>query len=195
MSNKKYCNSFKDMLTFLNEEFSLTIDVEASSFYHDFLRVKIDNGENDSTMLGGRYIGTFFKELHRLGVPINLTESRKDGVGYTLVFADKYSVTNNKPKEAAKTATQQVNLDEVKAPLTIEQTLQKPSEEDTDTDNPPTSYKEIIETAEALYDETDKSGSKVKLEEYGRSLGVELNRGRKFENMISDLRDALLASE
>lgn len=45
-----------------------------------------------------------------------------------------------------------------------------------------------FEYANSLYDEKDKSGSKLKLEAYGKEFGVDLNRGKKFEDMIEEFK-------
>lgn len=47
-----------------------------------------------------------------------------------------------------------------------------------------------FEHAESLYNEEDKSGSKVALEAYARAYNVELSRGKTFENMMIDFKEA-----
>lgn len=47
-----------------------------------------------------------------------------------------------------------------------------------------------FEHAQSLYDESDKSGSKVKLEEYAREFGAELQRNKTFDNMMLDFKAA-----
>ncbi len=43
--------------------------------------------------------------------------------------------------------------------------------------------------AESLYDESDKSGSKTALEDYGKTLGIDLKKSKTFENMLIDLEE------
>lgn len=45
-----------------------------------------------------------------------------------------------------------------------------------------------FEYADSLYNEEDKSGSKIKLEEYAREFGVELQRNKTFANMLVDFK-------
>ena len=44
-----------------------------------------------------------------------------------------------------------------------------------------------LDEAKALYDSSDKSGSKIKLEALGRTMNVELNRSKTFAKMIDEL--------
>jgi len=54
---------------------------------------------------------------------------------------------------------------------------------------PETNTSPDFEHAESLYNLEDKSGSKVKLEEYAREFDVELSRGKTFENMMIDFKE------
>lgn len=50
-----------------------------------------------------------------------------------------------------------------------------------------------ITHAKSLYNEDEKSRSKITLENYARGFDIELNRGKKFSNMITELEEALKA--
>lgn len=63
--------------------------------------------------------------------------------------------------------------------------IEDTSIEETTEDNKPD-----FEHAESLYNSEDKSGSKVALESYAREFDVELSRGKTFENMMIDFKEA-----
>jgi hypothetical protein len=66
----------------------------------------------------------------------------------------------------------------------VETILETASEEDT-------APKLDLEYATSLQEGKSKTKAKLALEEYGRTLNVELNRQRTFDNMIIDLQEAL----
>lgn len=63
-------------------------------------------------------------------------------------------------------------------------------EGETTPEQPEETLKPDFEHAQSLYDESDKSGSKVALESYAREFDVELSRGKTFENMMVDFKEA-----
>lgn len=79
-------------------------------------------------------------------------------------------------------------------PSTSDEEVSEPQEVTAEFSSTPAEEKQDFlpdwEKVDAMYDEADEKASKVALEEYARTFGVELNRRKSFVNMKKDFIDS-----
>lgn len=77
----------------------------------------------------------------------------------------------------------------VTEPTPVVEVLEEVSDEvsDTPVEAPQDALVDWLDEVKALYDPSDKRGSKDKLEALGRTMDVELNKQKSFDNMVLEL--------
>tara|TARA_R100001594_G_scaffold1048_4_gene4384 strand:- start:3051 stop:3839 length:789 start_codon:yes stop_codon:yes gene_type:complete len=139
---------------------------------HDHNQLEIKNEDNvdegNDSRKSGDITGTPTEKTEDLGTPSETNESVvTEGSDETLIEGEGESNPEG----------------EIENPEGTEPTEPTPESDTLDSDTLPD-----FEHAQSLYDESDKSGSKVKLEEYAREFGAELQRNKTFDNMMLDFK-------
>jgi hypothetical protein len=153
---------FVGLLMCMNEKFGAEIDV-----------VRSKSGMSAITIYDATKGKVFINRKQKLFEKLNETYdcnidasgAKMRGYNYTFCICDEAGM---------------VSMDDIE--LVVEETAEEEVEEAIE--------KTVDWTyAESLYDEDDKSGSKVKLELYARDFGVELSRRSSFDNMLKDFKE------
>lgn len=191
--------SFKEMLTTIETIYSLGLAVDNCHYAVNRITLRGEGFVHVVTTPRG-----MFDKLNSMGAMINSTKSRLNGSVWMLEFNSEVEskLSEIKSKTSVPTDNTKELVTEEPVEEIVNEDIQETQEEDlqesaeTGTSETETTQEVVVESvdleyAAGLYDESDKSGSKVALEEYARQFGIELNRGKKFENMLADLEATL----
>lgn len=85
--------------------------------------------------------------------------------------------------------TGEVKDEQIIEPTPETKTEAEPKEEEKDKTEEEAAQVDL-DKAQSFYDESDKKGSKAKLEEYAREFDIELDKRKSFESMMTQLKEA-----
>ena len=194
-------STYKELLEVVDSLYDLKISVEDSHYAVN--RIKLSGEGYVHVMTTPRGL---FDKLNSMGSRINSTKSLLNGSIWLVTFThnveELLSDSNQATTEAAAVPELEVTVNEDIEEVE-EQDIQENIEEqatevdseaaeevESDSDIDPVVHPDF-DYAESLYNEADKAGSKVKLEEYARQFDIELSRGKKFESMLEDFKGSV----